>query len=360
VRIWHTGATASADGVSGVNAVVWLVGAAQAAAGHDVTLVVDDATTEDQRVDAERRGVRLLESGRDGWPRGAPGLRPDVVHVHSVFMPRQIGLAIRLARRGIPYVVTPHGGLGPDELARRRHRKAVYAALVERRRVRRAAAVTALTAAERRAVVAFCPAVSDRIVEVPNPVDDAVLESGRWRGDLGGRRAVFLGRFDVEHKGLDRVGAVAASAPEWRFELFGRPDEGWAELVAAGLPPNVHVHEPVHGEAKLEILRGASVYLQLSRWEGFSVSLAEAMAIGIPCAVAPAPYNEGLVERDLVTVLPSSPAQAASVLDSAVSTPEAWTERAARARAHAAGTFSPASVASAYLEAYRSAVLSSS
>jgi glycosyltransferase involved in cell wall biosynthesis len=50
-------------------------------------------------------------------------------------------------------------------------------------------------------------------------------------------------------------------------------------------------------ESGLSVLAGASVYLHTARWEGFPVSLLEAVAIGVPVVVLRRPYAETLPDE---------------------------------------------------------------
>ena len=224
---------------------------------------------------------------------------PDIVHFHSVFVPHQAVLARALRARGIPYVVTPHGGLSPHVLARGRFKKWWYAALVERRRFEKAAAVTALTPGEVREVRAFAPRYVGAIPVVPNPVDTRLLESmsPQVRGD---RPVVtFLGRFDVLHKGIDRLYRIAELVPEADFHLYGtghEPTQAWLAELDRRRPANLERRSPVFDEAKVAVLLASSVYIQMSRWEGFPVSVAEAMAVGVPVAVSEDLHFASIIE----------------------------------------------------------------
>jgi glycosyltransferase involved in cell wall biosynthesis len=94
--------------------------------------------------------------------------------------------------------------------------------------------------------------------------------------------AVFLGRFDVLHKGIDRLIALAELMPDITFGLYGSGDR----TEMPGLPDNVRVHEPVFGIDKWRLLASARMYVQLSRWESFGMSIFEAMMVGTPPVVA--------------------------------------------------------------------------
>ncbi len=100
---------------------------------------------------------------------------------------------------------------------------------------------------------------------------------------------VALCRLDVRQKGLDRMAAIAAAAPALRLRVHGdrdRNEPAAVEHLLAHLPANLEVHEPVHGAAKEAALAGATAYVALSRWEGISMAVLEALAGGLPCIVS--------------------------------------------------------------------------
>src|SRR4051794_12394157 len=116
MRIWHVSSARSMHAKDGANAAVWTLANAQAAEGHDVLVVVSDRPDHDSAAAARRRGVTLLYLPCDKY-RFNPRMlhdhlhddRPDIVHMHSVFVPRLASLARTLLKAQIAYVVTPHG-----------------------------------------------------------------------------------------------------------------------------------------------------------------------------------------------------------------------------------------------------------
>ncbi len=156
MNILHDGASGSPVGINGVNATVWLLAATQSRMGHQVALLLRDRPAPGAHEFAKASNIELL------LPSNANGLRvderlwsafggalPDVVHMHSVFIPGQAMLARQLIRLGIPYVLTPHGGLAREILDRGRIKKSLYVKLVERPRCIAACALTASFGEER-------------------------------------------------------------------------------------------------------------------------------------------------------------------------------------------------------------------
>jgi len=123
----------------------------------------------------------------------------------------------------------------------------------------------------------------------------------------------------------------------------------------AAAPSNLRVNEPVHGQAKVDVLCASTVFVQLSRWEGQSVSLAEALYTGLPVAVSAEASRTLDVERHGVgLVLDNDPVHAARQLREALADParlESWSKQA---RVFAQEHHDPDVVSARYVEIYAS------
>lgn len=281
MRVWHHGVGPIANTVNGVDQTVWALGEEQARRGHCVTFLT--SATADQQSDALNIGIHLA-------PRSeAPA--PDVIHMHSVFIPAQMQLAAWARRQSVPYVVSPHGGLARHDLARGRLKKGLYSAALERPRFRRAAVAVAVSDGERSEIRAFLRRDTPPIVVVGNAMHPAPACSAVPLVPC--EDIVFLGRFDTFLKGLDRLATVATFLPDMRIGLYGTP----TRTALPQLPPNVVVHAPVHGLNKWSVLRSAAAYIQLSRWEAFGLSVLEAALVGTPPIVAPEMTLAPLIEE---------------------------------------------------------------
>jgi len=363
MRILHVGAVHSPRAVDGVSGMVWLTATEQARLCEKVTLLLDAAPDDQAIALANESGLTLehVQSGRLAYDSAAVDRiinSYDLVHMHSVFVPRHATLARRLARARIPYVITPHGGLSKDVLQRNRARKWVYSLIVERPRFAAAEAISVVVPGEEADVRAYIGEYDRPIEWIPNPVAHSKLDAHQWRHRAGSPpRVAFLGRFDVLHKGLDLLWDIARRLPAVQFDLYGTPDvrtnEWFARLRGQNLT-NVHVHEPIYGDEKIRLLAEASMYLQTSRWEGFPLSIAEAMFIGLPVAVAER-LNIGkqFKQHDLGVTFPADPDLAALAITSALESPHRLADWSQRARAFAEQNFTARSVARRFIDLYR-------
>ena len=185
---------------------------ALAKAGAEVTLVADAGT----RVVAPPTGVRCVRlphrfskvwGGRLRWPKGLARLigESDVVVIHGAWRPSNVIMASIARRIAVPYIATPHGLYDPHIVARHRVLRRGWWMLAEGRYVERAAAVHLFFRDEPHAFP--FPA---RLIVAPNGLTPP--QNLRWDGGSSGR-VVWLGRFDVQHKGLDLLIEAIESRP---------------------------------------------------------------------------------------------------------------------------------------------------
>jgi len=222
----------------------------------------------------------------------------DVLHIHGVFSVSTIVASRAAARRGVPYVITPHGMLDRWALSQKRLRKRAYLHWVGQPIFARAAAAHALTPRELTDI--RHQGMSTPTFVLPNGIDATQLneaDSRRFRDTFPPARdrdiVLFLGRLH-QKKGIDvLIDAFAAAWPARRRPLLvvagpGSPDfRGNLERRATlrDLHNDILFTGELTGELKVAALKACDVFVLPSRSEGFSVSILEALAAGKPVVV---------------------------------------------------------------------------
>lgn len=126
---------------------------------------------------------------------------------------------------------------------------------------------------------------------VPNFIEKQMLvESHDIKKNI--ENVVFVGHVQPS-KGCKEIFNVAIRLPEIHFQLVGPVND---EILSLECPANV----TLEGECRLDrikdILSAADVYLFPSHTEGFSLSLTEAMANGLPCIATNVGANSDMLE----------------------------------------------------------------
>jgi glycosyltransferase involved in cell wall biosynthesis len=233
--------------------------------------------------------------------------RPEMVHLHFVHIPQNLQLASAAAARGVPYCVTPNGGLSMAALQRRKLMKGAYFILGEKRYLEEAAFIHAIGPPDLAGLRSI--GVVNDVEQIPNgvqiPKDTGDAERFFQKfPQLRNRRVIlFVGRLDPEQKGLDVLldafrsmdsphsPALVLVGPDWRGSTHK------LRQLVADTPVGERViwAGPLFGLDKAAAIRAADVFVHTSRWEaGIPFSVLEALAAGKTCLLTPAADPSGL------------------------------------------------------------------
>lgn len=154
---------------------------------------------------------------------------------------------------------------------------------LEHAMIRRASRISATSASSRDAANLIAPAIPVEMVGAGVP--SRLFETVRRPGDF----LLYFGRLDIFHKGIDTlleaVAILAKTRPRVELRIAGRgsaTDRIGAMIGSMGLGANVKLLGAVSDEERGELLATAAVQLMPSRFEGFGLAAAEAMAAGVP------------------------------------------------------------------------------
>ncbi|MFN2115288.1 MAG: glycosyltransferase [Anaerolineae bacterium] len=276
--------------VGGMENHIRLLAEAQAAAGHDVTVLVTAPGVRGN--DADVNGVRVRRAGRLATAASAPlspalalALRreePDITHLHS---PYPVGEAAWLAFGSRPMVVTYQ-----SDIVRQRVLGRLWAPWL-RRTLARADRILASSPAYVESSP-FLRRFREKVTVVPLGIDPARFAAAdrsaarrRFAPDSAPRVA-FVGRFRY-YKGLHVLVDAMRLLPEARLMMIGGGPEGPAlrrQAESAGVAERVDWLGEVPDEDLPAALAAADVFVlpSTARSEAFGIVMLEAMAAGLP------------------------------------------------------------------------------
>lgn len=253
--------------------------------------------------------------------------------------------------KGRPTGVTVHHVSEPT--ARHRWGSLLSSALgaVERTMMRRAQRASATSIASRETIERIAPGMPIDMVGAGVPEELFTLRRHP------GKFLLYFGRLDVFHKGLDTlleaIAIIARDRPDIELRVAGRGKD--AERVAAmakelGISKNVILLGAVSDEQRNELLAEAAVQLMPSRFEGFGLAAAEAMAAGVPLIAASVGSLPEVVDapRGGILVPPDDPAALAAATTKLLDDPYGRSTLSITAR-ESARRFSWSAVADAHL-----------
>lgn len=293
----------------GVAQAVRLLTDAIIRAGHDVEVVTLDPPHA-SCVDESGLHVHALGTGKLGYGRSphllpwlrAHGERFERVIVNGLWQYPGFAAWRRFAGTATPYYVFPHGMLDPwfkRTYPLKHLKKWLYWPWGEYRVLRDARAVIFTSEEERRqARQSFWlyrarEVVSPLGVAAP-PVATADEFLARFPELRGKRIVLFLGRLHPK-KGCDLlIDAFAQSAPNEPsvvLVMAGPDQESWQRELesrarAGGFADRVLFTGMLEGSAKWSALRSADVFILPSHQENFALSVAEALACGVPVLIS--------------------------------------------------------------------------
>ncbi|MGH8615529.1 MAG: glycosyltransferase [Gammaproteobacteria bacterium] len=316
MNVLHVTSTISTRG-GGVASCVWGLAGQQARAGIKLTIagIEDDRTgfgiaaSCGEVVTAPPTGPRAL-----GWSkllaRRLASVMPkmDLVHVHALRAMLNSDVRRIAVRHSKPFIISPHGQLYPQVLARNRVRKALLARLFVDADLKAASCLHATSKAEAEHVKSY--GLHRPIAVVPLGIDaDAYhLEVDQARNAVDERYAALKGYRRIlvltllhRKKGLERLAIawnrLSKAFKGWRLVIAG-PDGGYEAqsrraFAAHAAGDSVFWVGPVYGREKVELLAGSDVLVLPSDWENFGVVVIEALAAGIPViATTGSPWSE--------------------------------------------------------------------
>lgn len=263
-----------------------------------------DENTADDRAAWGRAEVETMPSLPPAAFSFTPGLgrkleafRPDVVHLHGLWLYNSIlarHLSHRLKSRTL---ISIHGMMTPWAMQRSRLRKRIALALYERSNLEAAHCLHALTPGE--AEQARGLGLTGPICVIPNGIDLQHAEPKPSKPGHEARELLFLGRLHPV-KGIDdllRGWAAFRSQYEvlakgWRLNIAGWGDAEYrAELERLvrelGVGDSVVFSGAKHGDALWRTYAAADAFILTSRSEAMPMTILEAWAAGLPVVMTP-------------------------------------------------------------------------
>jgi glycosyltransferase involved in cell wall biosynthesis len=280
----------------------------------------------------------------------------DLLILHSGWVAHNVVAARAAIRSGIPYVITPHGAYDPNVFGRRRLLKAGWWLAAERRLLMRSAAVHVFFEAERAHLDRL--GYRGRVLLAPNGVS---LPTPPTATDAQRRdHVLWMGRFDVETKGLDLLLRAHALIPESdrpELRLVGPDWRGGKQRTGRlidelGLQKWVVIRPAAYGREKWSVLQECGVFVYPSRWDASSMMVLEAAGVGCPVVASSAVFvARELAHDDAALIVDPRPEDIAAGMLAGLT---AEGRRAGATAARVVGTkFTWPSVASALQEQFR-------
>jgi glycosyltransferase involved in cell wall biosynthesis len=223
----------------------------------------------------------------------------DLVHTNAIFSYPVLPAYWSCQFAKVPYIVTPRGMLEPWALAYKSWKKKLYFNLLEKPALKKASYMQMLASTEAAGIESL--ALKTPLVIVPNGIHREDFTSfpspeifyREFPETRHKTLIIFLGRIDPK-KGLDLLAPAFAQAhakfPETHLIVAGPDNTGFLStaesyFMKAGCKNAVTFTGMLTGTLKYASLAAANIYVAPSYSEGFSMSVLEGMAAGLPCVI---------------------------------------------------------------------------
>ena len=297
------------ENANGVDAVIQKLIPQYRALGHDVTLWTPSPKFTSLRETSVGDGIPTVElpvlwEGLILPPKTREFVKAksadyDVVHFHSVFTPANYSIAKFLK---CPYVLSPHGGYSRFRMQYRHYwRKLAFFYFLSRPFMKNAAFLHVLSCNEEENIREICPKVKNFVI-APNgfSVEEPIIPGQQGKR----RRLLFMGRLDIQIKGLDRMlnafskvqpcnCELAIIGPDFRNNLVSLK----RQVQQSGLNEQVVFQGPIYGNKKWQELADCDAFVHFSRAEGLPMGVIEALGCGKPVLITRETNLAELVEK---------------------------------------------------------------
>ena len=217
----------------------------------------------------------------------------DIVVFWGIYFPLHLLYAKILIARKIPYIIRPASSLTYQ--AQHNHaflKKKVANYLFFNRFIKGASAIHYLTEDEQRD---SGPKWNNHSFVLPNGIN--IPESRKKEFSQIGIKAVFIGRIDIYHKGIDLLlGAIqriqhTLRESSFSLKIFGPIDKDAKKvsrmIAKYGINDIVSLCGEVSGAKKESAFLDSDLFILTSRFEGHPIALLEALSYGLPVAITP-------------------------------------------------------------------------
>ena len=231
----------------------------------------------------------------------------DIVHNNSLWMMANVypGLVVRGSTCSL--VTSPRGTLSSWALKRARLRKRLMWLLGQRMSLQRAKCIHATSEAEYADVRRL--GLRQPVAIIPNGIDLPVISNAPMRPAHTNctktkKRLLYLGRVHPV-KALDQLvrawELLGDSTCEWELRIVGPGEAVHVEALRTQVEnsgtSNIFLGNALFGDEKSREYLKASAYVLPSHSENFAMTVAEALAHGLPCVVSKGAPWSGLANH---------------------------------------------------------------
>ncbi len=239
------------------------------------------------RYEVSNFDFKFFEDFKDFQELPAPFNSPDIFVFHGIYFLKYIKLYKKLLRLNIPYVIVPRVSLTEGAQKQKSLKKKIANLILFNKFIKSASKIHYLTENEKVLSSSF----KNESFVVGNGINLPTILKRRLSKH---KNITFIGRYDLNHKGLDiLIESLIGIKNDLRnmnakVRLYGSDYKGGKEYIENqikkyNMQDIVIVNDVVYGNDKHLILLKTDVFISTSRFEGHPMAVIEAMSYGVPC-----------------------------------------------------------------------------
>lgn len=213
--------------------------------------------------------------------------KPNIVVLHSFYYLKYNLIVNLLIKYNIPYFIEPHGSFGKEALKKSRIKKFLANTFIFRKQIKKAFGFIFLNEEEEKD--SYYRTSNDLII--PNGIYKLNMKKYIIPKKLN--NFYFIGRYDINHKGLDYLLDALEILEKEKYILsihfWGKGDKKSENYIKNRIKNfeyiNVEFNSSIYGKEKDMLLEQFGPMLLTSRYEGFPMTILEAWYYGNPCLV---------------------------------------------------------------------------
>lgn len=226
--------------------------------------------------------------------------KPNFTIIHSLYFKEYIKVSRILKSNGYDYLIEPHSSFGRAAQKKSWIKKKIANRFFFKRFIKNAKGYIFLNESEMRDSIYR----TENDIIIPNGVDSFLNSS--LNEDSEEIKFYFLGRLDIVHKGLDilfnALQSLDKESIKFNIDFYGTGTENEVDFIKRNSLRLINIKSryigPIYGENKGEVLSKYDIMILTSRYEGFPVTVLEALSYGCPCIVSEGTNLKSLIESN--------------------------------------------------------------